>query len=162
MEPIQIAVLVLFALVIVIYRQSQARPTARSGMLYTSGAVIAVGVVSGGLIDTRHLALSAALFLVEAATAVALGAWRATTVRVWVDSSGVALSKATLWTLLAWLASMAVRVGLYVAGNSLGLILSTGGIMVFIGLTLGTQAYLIARRGRALTGTGKRADSFLR
>ncbi|MFC4112932.1 hypothetical protein [Nonomuraea zeae] len=162
MEPIQIAALAVVALAVVIYRQLQTRPTAGSGVLYTSAAMIVGGVVAGGLIDTRHLALSAALLLAEAVAAVGLGMWRASTVRVWVDSSGVALSKATLWTLLVWLASVAVRIGLYAAGQSLGLSLSTGGVLVYVGLTLGAQAYLIARRGRALTGTEQRADSFLR
>ncbi|MEV4173454.1 hypothetical protein [Nonomuraea sp. NPDC049709] len=161
METVQISLLVLLAVVFVIYRQTRTRPAAGTGSLYTAGAMIVLGLVSGGLldsggsgelIDTGHLALSVTLFAVEAVAAVALGVWRSRTVRMWVDDSGVAWSKATGWTLLAWLASMATRVALYFAGVAAGLTVSTGSVLVFLGLTIGTQAYLVARRGRALTG----------
>ncbi|MBF8192293.1 hypothetical protein ITP53_42750 [Nonomuraea sp. K274] len=162
MEPIQISLLILLVTAFVIYRQLRVRPTAGSAVLYTAAIMIGIGVVSGGLIDDRHLAVSVAMLLVEAGSAVALGAWRAATVRVWMDDSGVTWSKATGWTMLVWLASIASRVGLYFAGDYLGLTLSTGGILLFVGLTLGAQSYLVARRGRALTGAARRPDNFVR
>ncbi|WP_433439817.1 hypothetical protein [Nonomuraea sp. CA-141351] len=162
MEYMPISLLVLFAVVFVVYRQMQTRPTANRGILYTAGVMIVVGAVTGGLIDSRYLVLSLGLLLVEAVVAVALGVWRAATVRVWLDGSGVAWSRATGWTLLAWLASIATRVGLYFAGQALGLTSSPSGILLFVGLTIGAQAYLVARRGSALTGTGRRPDTVVR
>ncbi|MFF4617254.1 hypothetical protein [Nonomuraea jabiensis] len=159
MEPILITPLALLAVVFVVYRQMKTRPTAKRGILYTATAMIVVGIASGGAIDPRHLALSLSLFLVEAVIAVALGVWRATTVRVWLDDSGVSWSKATAWTMLVWLASIAIRVGLYLAGGALGLELSTGGILLFIGLTIGAQSYVVARRGRALSSMDRRPDT---
>ncbi|SDG95538.1 hypothetical protein [Nonomuraea jiangxiensis] len=159
MEQLQISLLVLLAIAFVIYRQLQARPTGRPVILITSGVMIVAGLVLGGLFDSRHVAVSVALLLVEAAASVALGMWRASTVRVWLDGSGVAWSKATGWTLVGWLASIATRLVLLYAGNLLGLSPSTGGILLFVGITIGVQSYLVARRGRALASTGRQADT---
>jgi hypothetical protein len=161
MEPIQTVFLVLLVAVFVVYRQMRTRPTASRGVLYTSAIMVVVGVAGGGLIDGRHLTISLALLVVEVVAALALGAVRAATVRVWRDASGVAWSKATGWTALAWLASVAVRVGMYFASVALGLTVSTTSILLFMGLTIGAQALLVDRRGRALSGTARRADTVL-
>ncbi|MEU7828067.1 MULTISPECIES: hypothetical protein [unclassified Nonomuraea] len=161
MDPLLSALLIPAAVIFVVYRQMMTRPTARNGIVYVSAALVALGLLTGGLIDTAQLALSLALVVVEAIAAVVFGAVRAATVRVWMDEAGVTWSKATPLTLLAWLASVASRVGLYFAGTALGLNVSTSGILFFVGLTIGAQALLVARRGRALSGTTVRADSFV-
>lgn len=161
MDPMLSALLILAAVVFVVYRQMMTRPTARNGIVYVSAALVALGLLTGGLIDTTQLALSLALVVVEAIAAVVFGAVRAATVRVWMDEAGVTWSKATPLTLLAWLASVASRVGLYFAGAALGLTTSTNGVLFFVGLTIGAQALLVARRGRALSATTVRADSFV-
>ncbi|GAA3214557.1 hypothetical protein [Nonomuraea helvata] len=162
MDYMPISFLIPLVALFVVYRQMKTRPTAKRGLLYTAAVMSVVGVVTGGLIDARHLALSIGLLLVEAVIAVALGVWRATTVRVWLDESGTAWSKATGWTLLAWLVSIAVRVGLYFAGQALGLTSSPTGILLFVGLTIGAQAYLVAQRGRALSSAGRRPGTVVR
>ncbi|MBT2229519.1 hypothetical protein [Nonomuraea sp. NEAU-A123] len=161
MEPTQSALLILAAAVFIVYRQMKTRPTARNGIVYVSAALIVLGIFTGGLIDGDHLALSLALGAMEAVAAVVFGAIRAATVRVWMDEAGVTWSKATPLTVLAWLASLASRVGLYFAGAALGLPVTTSGLLFFIGLTIGTQALLVARRGRALSATTVRADNFV-
>ncbi|TDD46091.1 hypothetical protein E1286_22070 [Nonomuraea terrae] len=159
MQTTEISLLVLLAVAFVIYRQFRTRPAGRLGVLCTAGAMIVAGVVMGGLLDPVHPALSLALFAVEAFGAVALGVWRAATARVWLDDSGVAWARGTGWTLVAWVASIAVRLGLYAAGQWLGLAPSAGGILLFVGLTIGVQAYLVARRGRALISMDGRPDT---
>ncbi|MEV6156629.1 hypothetical protein AB0L53_40425 [Nonomuraea sp. NPDC052129] len=161
MDPLLSALLIPAVVIFVVYRQMMTRPTARNGIVYVSAALVALGLLTGGLIDTTQLALSLALVAVEAIAAVVFGAIRAATVRVWMDEAGVTWSKATPLTLLAWLASVASRVGLYFAGTALGLNASTSGILFFVGLTIGAQALLVARRGRALSGTTLRADNFV-
>ncbi|MEV1239854.1 hypothetical protein [Nonomuraea sp. NPDC049750] len=161
MDPLLSALLIPAVVIFVVYRQMMTRPTARNGIVYVSAALVALGLLTGGLIDTTQLALSLALVAVEAIAAVVFGAVRAATVRVWMDEAGVTWSKATPLTLLAWLASVASRVGLYFAGTALGLGVSTSGILFFVGLTIGAQALLVARRGRALSGTTVRADNFV-
>jgi hypothetical protein len=158
-QTTEISLLVLLAVAFVVYRQFRTRPTGRLGVLYTAVAMIAGGVIMGGLLDPVHPVPGLALFAVEALGAVALGVWRATTVRVWLDDSGVTWAKGTGWTVVAWVASIAVRLGLYVAGQWLGLAPSAGGILIFVGLTIGVQAYLVARRGRALIAMNERPDT---
>jgi hypothetical protein len=160
-ETLQISLLVLLAVAFVLYRQLRTRPAEGTSALYAAAAMVVLGLVTGGLFDPEHLALSVTLLAVEAVAALALGVWRARTVRVWVDSAGVSWSKATGWTLLAWLASMATRAGLYFAGAAAGLTVSAGSILLFLGLTIGIQSYLVARRGRALAGAGRQPDTFV-
>lgn len=162
MDPFVTTVLVLLATAFVIFRQLATRQVGRLMAFIVPGVMIAAGVAAGGLVDPAHAALSLALLAVELVAAVAFGAVRAATVRVWHDASGTAWSKATGLTLLAWLASIAVRVALYAAGTALGLALSTGSILLFVGLSLGAQAYLTVRRARVLLAAdGRRTDTFV-
>ncbi|MFC7643037.1 hypothetical protein ACFQX6_20735 [Streptosporangium lutulentum] len=92
------------------------------------------------------------LLIVEAALAVAFGVVRAATVRVWRDETGAAWSRATGWTLVGWLASLATRVALLGVGPALGLDLAFAptALLFFVGLTIGAQSLFVARRARAL------------
>ena len=84
---------------------------------------------------------------------MAFGIVRAATVRVWRDEMGVPWSRATGWTLLGWLASVAARFALLGVGPALGLDLAftPTALLVFVGLTIGAQVPLfVARRAHAL------------
>ncbi|MEV4802222.1 hypothetical protein AB0K18_19590 [Nonomuraea sp. NPDC049421] len=157
MNSVETGLLILLVLAFVIYRQFKTRPADRSSVLYISAVMIVIGLVSGGLFDPHHFALSLAFLAAEAVTGVGLGILRAMTVHIWTDAQGVAWSKGTVWTLLAWLASIAVRVIEQVAGTSMGLTVTTGGILIFVGLTLATQALVVSRRVRALPGSAARS-----
>lgn len=161
METTEASFLVLLAIAYVIYRQFRTRPANRSVVLIIGGALFMIGVATGGALDPLNPGLSIAMFAVEAMVAMALGAWRAATVRLWLDASGMAWVKGTGWTLVAWLVSIAIRLAMYFAGQALGLAPSTGGILVFVGITLATQAHLIARRGRTLTRVNGRTDTVM-
>ncbi|WP_433238767.1 hypothetical protein ACQPYK_31385 [Streptosporangium sp. CA-135522] len=150
MEPMQTAVVALALIALVLYRQMKTRIATGYGLRYLALALVTVGLLSGGLLDMRHLALSAALLLVEVASAVAFGAVRARTVRVWRDDAGVPWSRGTGWTLLGWLASLAARAALFGAGYALGLTSAPTAVLFFAGLTVGAQSLFVARRARAL------------
>ncbi|MFI6600416.1 hypothetical protein ACIBHX_29585 [Nonomuraea sp. NPDC050536] len=153
--------LIPLAALFIVYRQMMTRPTERPGILYVALALVVLGLAKGGIVDSGHLTLSVALVAVEVVCAVAFGMIRAATVRVWRDAAGVTWSKATGWTLLAWVVSIATRVGLYFVGAAFGLALSTGSLLLFIGLTIGVQSLLVTRRGRMLAGTPQRASSLV-
>ncbi|ETK33239.1 hypothetical protein MPTA5024_25530 [Microbispora sp. ATCC PTA-5024] len=138
------------AAVFVIYRQTMTRPTERRGILYVAAALVVSGVAGGGLVDSRHLALSLLLVVAELVSAVVFGVVRALTVRVWRDQTGVAWSRGTAWTLAAWAASLAARVALFAAGRVLGVASTTNSILVFVGVTIAVQALAVAWRGRSL------------
>ncbi|WP_214322039.1 hypothetical protein [Nonomuraea sediminis] len=157
MDTPLLTVIVPLAALIIVYRQMMTRPTERPGILYLAIALAVLGLASGGIVDSGHLGVSIALVAVEVVCAVVFGVVRAATVRVWHDAAGVTWSKATGWTLLAWVVSIASRVGLYFAGAALGLAVSTGGLLLFIGLTIGVQSLLVTRRGRMLAGAPRAA-----
>lgn len=137
---------------LVLYRQLRARPVAER-RLYTIPAVLAViGVAQGGLLDDAHPALSVALLAGEAAAAVAFGALRAVTVRLWRESDGGLWRRGTGWTLAAWLVSILSRVGFIAAGHALGLKLGSNLFLLFLALTLIAQNLLVVWRGRRVTG----------
>ncbi|MBP2704785.1 hypothetical protein JOL79_13275 [Microbispora sp. RL4-1S] len=143
-------VLIVAAVAFVIYRQTATRPTERRGALYVCAAMVLYSIAGGGLVDPRHTALSVGLLAAELILAVALGAVRALTVRVWRDETGVAWARGTAWTFAAWAGSIAARVVLYALGQAAGVNQPTNALFFFVGITLGTQALLVARRGRAL------------
>ncbi|MEV6864221.1 hypothetical protein AB0M44_24840 [Streptosporangium subroseum] len=152
MDPIQTAALAIVPTVFVLYRQMKTRIATGYGLRYTAIAMIAIGLLSGGLVDPHNLALSVTLLVVEAALAVAFGIVRAATVRVWRDETGVPWSRATGWTLVGWLASLATRFALLGTGPLLGLDLAftPTALLVFVGLTIGAQSLFVARRAHAL------------
>lgn len=154
MESLQIAALSLVVLAFVVYRQMRTRPTQGRGLLVFGLVLTAVGVYGGGLFAMGFSVLGIAVVAVEVVMALAFGALRARTVRVWRDVDGVAWSRGTGWTLLAWLVSFAARLALFAAGGALGLTYRPTAALVFAGLTVAAQAVLVARRGRALTGGG--------
>lgn len=138
---------------LVLYRQLRARPVGER-QLYTVPAVLAViGLAQGGLLDAAHPALSAALLAGEAVAAVAFGALRAVTVRLWRESDGGLWRRGTGWTVAAWLVSILSRVGFIAAGHALGLKLGSNLFLLFLALTLIVQNLLVVWRGRRVTGT---------
>ncbi|MFF0578102.1 hypothetical protein [Streptosporangium saharense] len=154
MEPLQIAALSLLVLALVVYRQMRTRPARSRGLLVFGLVLTVAGVYGGGLFDMGFSVLGVAVVAVEVAMALAFGALRAWTVRVWRDADGVAWSRGTGWTLLAWLVSFAARLALFAAGGALGLAYRPAAALVFAGLTVAAQAVLVARRGRVLPGAG--------
>ncbi len=156
MDPMQFAVVTLFLVAFVAYRQMMTRPTARRGVLILGFGLMVIGFANGGVVDTRHPVLSVAVVAVELACAVAFGALRASTMRVWRDEAGVTWSRGTGWTLLAWFVSIVSRLLLFAAGSALGLVSRPTAVLVFAGLTIAVQSVLVARRGLAMSGTSVR------
>ncbi|WP_248962035.1 hypothetical protein [Sphaerisporangium perillae] len=154
MNPIETAPLAIAVTAFVVYRQMRIRVATGYGLQIFALIMIAVGLLSGGLIDTRDLALSVALMAVDLACAVAFGFLRAATVRVWRDEKGVTWCGGTVWTLLGWLASMVARIALYVVGRAFGMAPAPTAMLLFVGVTIGAQALLVARRARALSASG--------
>ncbi|MEV8631717.1 hypothetical protein AB0395_08675 [Streptosporangium sp. NPDC051023] len=153
MESTQIAIATVAIVVFVVYRQMVTRPTAKRGILIFALVLVAAGLGSGGVLDFHPSVLSVVVVAAEVVTAIAFGALRASTVRVWRDEAGVTWSKGTGWTMLAWLFSFTARLVLFAVGNALGLAFRPTAALIFAGLTVATQALLVAYRGRLLSAT---------
>ncbi|MFF0311696.1 hypothetical protein ACFYSC_30025 [Streptosporangium sp. NPDC004379] len=149
-NPLSTAAVIVLVIAFVLYRQMMTRVATRTGLLWLALFMMVAGAASGGLVDPRRLPLSLLLLAVDVACAVAFGVLRASTVRVWRDGKGTPWSKGTRWTLLGWLASAVARVALLGAGHALGLASAPTAILFFMGVTIGVQSLLVARRARAL------------
>ncbi|MEU6407527.1 hypothetical protein [Microbispora sp. NPDC046933] len=152
METAQIVVVALAVLAFVIYRQMTPRPVARPVGLFIAALMILGGLGGGALVDPRHTALSLAVLVAELLVAAGLGVLRAMTTRVWRDRNGVAWSQGGVVTLIAWVGSIAVRVAMIALTSLLGLASSQTSVLLFVGVTLGVQFLVVARRAKALPG----------
>ncbi|GAA4581326.1 hypothetical protein GCM10023194_12230 [Planotetraspora phitsanulokensis] len=141
---------VLAVLALVLYRQTRARRVFAPSAHILALIMIAIGLLSGGVVDPRHTGLSVVLLVVETVSAVVLGVVRALTVRIWWDETGRAWFKGTRWTMLGWLASILVRFGLLGVGHVLGVAAAPTTFLLFVGLTFGAQSVVVAQRARAL------------
>ncbi|MFI9576524.1 hypothetical protein ACIG5D_34290 [Microbispora rosea] len=150
METTQIVALALVVVAFVIYRQMRPRPVARPVGLIIAAVMILVGLSGGGLVDAGHASLSIAVLVAELLVAAGLGVLRAMTTRVWRDQHGVAWSQGGVPTLIAWVGSIAVRVAMMALTSFLGLASSQSSVLLFVGVTLGVQFLVVARRANAL------------
>ncbi|MET8162605.1 hypothetical protein ABZT47_40160 [Sphaerisporangium sp. NPDC005289] len=150
---------VVLVVALVVYRQMRTRMVKAHGLHYFAMIMIVVGLVSGGLVTATNLALSVAMLVVELASAVAFGFVRARTMVVWRDENGLAWCKGTAWTLLGWLASALTRVALLAAGHALGLVEAPTALLFFMGVTIGCQEFLVARRARTMPFAAGRVRS---
>ncbi|OPG07904.1 hypothetical protein [Microbispora sp. GKU 823] len=150
METAQIVVVALAVLALLIYRQMKPRPVARPVGLIIAAVMVVGGLGGGALVDPRHTALSLAVLVAELLVAAGLGVLRAMTTRVWRDQHGVAWSQGTVTTLVAWVGSIAVRIAMIALTSLLGLASSQTSVLLFVGVTLGVQFLVVARRASAL------------
>ncbi|GAA3448922.1 hypothetical protein [Dactylosporangium matsuzakiense] len=90
-------------------------------------------------------ALAIGFFAAGVAFAVAMGFARAATLRVWGTDAGP-MCEGDWRTGVLWVATIAVRVGVFLLAARLGAQEGMGEAMVFVAVTLGTQNVLLARR----------------
>lgn len=113
-------------------------------------AVVGLGMVIGlehaRFLDPSHIALSFLLVVAELVIGVVMGFVRAATIRAWRDEQGTAWFRGDGRTVLAWLASILIRVGAAGLGAALGVHSSSGMFMVFFAITLLTQNMIVLRR----------------
>jgi hypothetical protein len=152
MDQIQTALLVVALVAFVLYKQLQTRQVSAERAYTLPGIMMIIGVVQGGLYDRTHPAASVALLAAGVVSALGLGAVRATTMKIWQDERGARWRRGTPLTLAAWVLSVAVRVGLIGIGYWAGMKAETGGLLLFLGLTLLAQNAVVAWRAQRLTG----------
>ncbi|MGI5236589.1 hypothetical protein [Dactylosporangium sp. CA-139066] len=97
-------------------------------MVYRLDSVVAIGFFAAGV-----------------AFAVAMGFARAATLRVWHTETGP-MCEGTWRTGALWVATIAVRMALFLLAAKLGAHEGMGEAMVFVAVTLGMQNVLLARR----------------
>lgn len=142
--------IILAVVVFVIVRRFRPRRVDEQRLLVVSLILALIGATQGNVIDSRHAALSTGLLVVEIAAALLLGLGLGATMRVWREHDGSRWSKGTWATLGVFLASVAVRGGLYALGNAEGVRPESGTILLTVAAWVLAQNAVIAWRSREL------------
>jgi hypothetical protein len=147
--------LIAVAAVLVILRVI-AKQTTGSVITVRGLAVVPLVLIAVGLFSTKDVLATAKttdllLFLADVILLVVLGAARGASVSV-TERDGGAFQKGTKWTLVLWIATIAVRVGVTIADHALGVdgSLANAALVATLGVTLGAQNWMIFARARRL------------
>lgn len=104
-----------------------------------------------GLVDQRHLVASVLLLVLGLAVEAGLGVWRGATVRAWREADGSVWRKGTPKTLALWAVTVAIRVGLALAGAYLLQVTEPmGALLIGVAITLGAQNLVVTVRAARL------------
>lgn len=111
-----------------------------------------VGIAQGRLIDSHHAELSTGLLAAEVVAALLLGLGLGATMRVWREADGSLWSRGTWATFGVFVASIAVRGGLYAIGYAAGARPGSGTVLISVAAWLLAQNAVISWRSRELPG----------
>jgi uncharacterized membrane protein YsdA (DUF1294 family) len=140
--------IILAVVVFVIVRRFRPRRVDEQRLLVIPIVLGVIGVAQGNAIDTHHTSLSTGLLIVEVAAALLLGAGLGATMRLWRERDGSQWSKGTWATFGVFLASVAVRGGLYALGYTAGVRPGSGTVLISVAAWLLVQNAVIAWRSR--------------
>jgi hypothetical protein len=150
---LEAALIGLAVLAFFIVRQFTTRPVASRWTILAPLVLAYVGLTGLGQLDGTGWLLLA----LNVSLAAVLGFARGTTFRVWTDAAGRAVMRGTGPTLVLWLATFAVKIGLSAFERQIGLgslASSNAGIWLPAAVTLATQtliAYLRSQDQRLAT-----------
>jgi hypothetical protein len=113
---------------------------------------VVVGVLNGGGALGHHLtsAPGLAAFVVGAVLAAVFGVARASTMGVRRAAGNTLVTKGGGWTMLWWVISIAVRIGMIIGLGYLGVKEGVGEVYLFAAVTIGAQNLWLAWRGGLL------------
>jgi uncharacterized membrane protein YsdA (DUF1294 family) len=137
-------------IVFVIARRFTRRRVDERRMLVIPLVIGGIGIAQGGAIDSHHAALSTGLLAAEIVAALLLGLGLGATMHVWREPGGALWSRGTWATFGVFLASIAIRGGLFGAGYAAGVKPGSGTILISVAAWLLAQNAVIAWRSREL------------
>jgi hypothetical protein len=146
------ALIIAAVVVLVIFRRFRPRRLDERRILVIPIVIGIIGVAQGSTVDAHHVALSAGLLAAEVAAGLLLGAGLGATMRVWREPDGSRWSRGTWATFGVFLASVAVRGGLYGLGYAEGVRPGSGTLLISVAAWLLAQNAVIAWRCRELPG----------
>jgi hypothetical protein len=130
----------------VIHRQTRRRAvTPRDLVILPAWFVILSVLADHTMVSRLGSAVAAGFFAAGVLFAVAMGVARAATIRVWRTEAGL-LCEGSWRTGVLWVATIAVRVAVFVLAAKAGAAEGAGEAMLFVAVTLGTQNLVLARR----------------
>ncbi len=148
-EALNVLIIAAVVVLVIVRRFSRRRVDERKPLIVPL-VIAVIGIAQGNAVDGHHVALSAGLLAAEIAAALMLGLGLGATVRLWRERDGSRWSQGTWATFGIFLASIAVRGGLYAAGYAGGVRPGSGALMISVAVWLLAQNAVIAWRSRDL------------
>jgi uncharacterized membrane protein YsdA (DUF1294 family) len=142
--------IVLAVVVLVIVRRFTRRRVDERRLLVIPLVIGVIGIGQGKVIDAHHAALSTGLLAAEIVAALLLGLGLGATMRVWRETDGSLWSRGTWATFGVFVASIAVRGGLYGLGYAAGVRPGSGTVLISVAAWLLAQNVVIGWRSRGL------------
>ncbi|GLY77923.1 CcdC protein domain-containing protein [Actinoallomurus iriomotensis] len=152
MHEVLNALIVVAVVVLVIVRRFTRRRVDERRLLVLPLIIGVVGIAQGHLIDAHHAELSTGLLAAEIAAALLLGLGLGATTHVWREADGSLWSRGTWATFGVFMASIAVRGGLYALGHAAGARPGSGTVLISVAAWLLAQNAVIGWRSRELPG----------
>lgn len=146
--------IVLAVVVLVIVRRFTRRRVDERRLLVIPLVIGAIGIGQGNVIDAHHAGLSTGLLAVEIVAALLLGLGLGATMRVWREADGSLWSRGTWATFGVFVASIAVRGGLYGLGYAAGVRPGSGTVLISVAAWLLAQNAVIGRMVPRTPGQG--------
>jgi hypothetical protein len=135
---------------LVISRQVRRRAVTPRGLIILPAWFLILSVLADHRMVSRlHSTAAIGFFVAGIALACAMGVARSATLRVWSTENGP-MCEGGWRTGALWIATIAVRVGMFLLAAKLGAHEGAGEAMVFVAVTLGVQNLLVARRAGLL------------
>ena len=141
------AVLIGAVVLLVIYRQFQARAVSGRGLVVLPAILLVLAAQSlSRTPPSGDLATGA--IVVEALAGIGLGVLRGRSVQLWQDADGTWWRRGTVQTAALWAGTIAVRIAILVGARALGDhgATTSGPLELAFGLSLGAQFAVIAQR----------------
>jgi hypothetical protein len=146
------ALIIAAVVALMIFRRFRSRRLDERKVLVVPVVIGIIGVAQGSTVDAHHVALSAGLLVAEIVAALLLGAGLGATMRVWREPDGSQWSRGTWATFGVFVASVAVRGGLFGLGYAAGVRPGSGTLLISVAAWLLAQNAVLAWRCRELPG----------
>jgi len=145
------ALVIVIVAAIVIARQFRARPIDTDRRWWLLPAVLAVVALrEPGILDAHHRTGSAVLLAVELLIGLGTGAGWAWTTRVWTEPDGSVWTRSSKASGAVWAAGIALRVGVFALGATLGIHQDSSALMLGLAGTLLVRSGVLTWRARSL------------
>ncbi|MGW1795754.1 DUF1453 domain-containing protein [Streptomyces sp. NPDC001984] len=146
------ALVIVAVVVLVIVRQFRARPIGTDRRWWIVPVILAVVALrEPGILDAHHRTESVLLLATELLIGLATGAGWAWTTRVWVEPDGVVWTKSTTSSVVVWIIGIALRVGLFALGATIGVHQDSSALLLALAATLLVRSGILMRRAQFLT-----------
>jgi hypothetical protein len=145
--------LIIVAVIVLVIVRRFTRRRVDEGRFFVIPVVVGIiGITQGGAIDGHHVALSTGLLAAEIVAALLMGLGLGASMHVWRDADGSHWSRGTWVTFGVFLASIAVRGGLMLAGSAAGVKPAEGTVLISVAVWLLAQNAVLVWRARSLPG----------